>query len=84
MRAKCALCGRLLCSHKTTGCGQLTQILYISLRVIIDKEKKFRECVHTQIKRAYEMHIGTTAGILMSVESASMLISTTQRAMHIV
>lgn len=62
----------------------MTHIYYISLRLVIDKEKNFRECVHTQIKRAYEMHIGTTAGILMSVESASMLISTTQRAMHIV
>ena len=66
------------------GCGQLTQVLYISLRLIIDKEKKFRECVHTQIKRAYEMHIGMVVYILMSVEPASMLRSTTQRAMHIV
>ena len=53
--------GKYFSLIKHRYCECFLAVYIISLRLVIDKGKVFRECVLTQIKRAYEMHIGATA-----------------------
>ena len=53
--------GKYFALIKQRYCEHFIAVYIISLRLVIDKGKVFRECVLTQIKRAYEMHIGATA-----------------------